>query len=684
MINIFGCSFSLIVIYLFPFQQVLRQIVKSCLNAIHNDKLKSIAIPAIGTGNLKFPHPVVANVFFEEAVSFLTDSRETTLNDIRFVAYHRDQPSIDAFMKKIKVMKPTISAAIAKDSNGSKRPNLGSCRMNDKSDGNLDVFLGKNLNVQIALGDITKESTKLIMHVTNKQLSLQGGVAKSLIKAGGDTIAKECQKISPVDLFSVNFTSAGNLSVAQIAHVAAPDQPAIQDLRKCLEKFFMAILRDKVPEISFSAIGCGAIGLSENDSADLIFTALSQISEKGGSTLRLVRIVIFEKPKFEKFKIAVKGLSRSDKKIISFSSLTSAATSSAKSETDCFRMKNYPDGHLDVFLGKNLTVQIVQGDITKESTKLIMHVTNTQLSLHGGVAKSLVKAGGDIIAKECKKVAPVGLFSVNFTNAGKLSVGQVAHVAAPDKPTNQDLRKCLENFFIVILKDKVPEISFSAIGCGAIGLSENDSADLIFTALCHISEKADLALRLVRIVIFEKSKFEKFKTAVRGISRGDNKPVSFSTSSSATTSVLTSAATSKIAKEEETGDTQLCIRIYGQDKKVIEKAWRELSTKLKELIHEGEIENQEVKKLSKPEIREIEKLGTKHDVEVRVKKDVGRVTIRGHSSDVSTVQNKVYEILKNIMDREKKGKDSKGVTNENYWFTSNCVLTRMKFIKVNL
>ena len=475
MINIFGCSFSLIVIYLFPFQQVLRQIVKSCLNAIHNDKLKSIAIPAIGTGNLRFPHSVVANVFFEEAVSFLTDNRETTLNDIRFVAYHRDQPSIDAFMKKIKVMKPTISAAIAKDSNDSKRPNLGSCRMNYKSDGNLDVFLGKNLIVQIALGDITKESTKLIMHVTNKQLSLQGGVAKSLIKAGGDIIAKECQKISPVDLFSVNFTSAGSLSVAQIAHVAAPDQPAIQDLRKCLEKFFMAIL-----------------------------------------------------------------------------------------------------------------------------------------------------------------------------------------------------------------KHKVPEISFSAIGCGVIGLSENDSADLIFTALCQISEKADLALRLVRIVIFEKSKFEKFKTAVRGISRGDNKPVSFSTSSSATTSVLTSAATSKIAKEEETGDTQLCFRIYGQDKKVIEKAWRELSTKLKELIHEAKIKDQDVKKLSKPEIREIVKLGTKHDVEVRVEKDLGRVTIRGHSSDVSSVHNKVHKMLKNIMDREKKGKDSKGVTNENYWFTSNCVLTRMKFIKVNL
>ena len=308
--------------------------MNDCLKKAHDDKLTSIAIPAIGTGNHKFPHSTVANIFFQESLKFLADNPQTTLSDIRFVAYHKDQLSIDGFVNAIKAMRPTVSATLRKDrrdeeararedeaksiSRGSvipseKRedlsidyPKFSTFQVNENSDGHVDVFLDKNLTVQIVNGDITKESTEMIMHVTNTNLSLHGGVAKSLLAAGGDTFEKDWKAASPIPLFSAKFTNAGKLSVSQVAHVAAPDKPTFQDLEKCMENFFDSVSKQKVQKISFSAIGAGAIGLSEKDSAKIIFSVLSRFHEIGNSTLSLVRIVIFRKSKFENFKSAVK------------------------------------------------------------------------------------------------------------------------------------------------------------------------------------------------------------------------------------------------------------------------------------------------------------------------------------------------------------------------------------------
>ena len=291
--------------------------MNDCLKKAHDDKLTSIAIPAIGTGNHKFPHSTVANIFFQESLKFLADNPQTTLSDIRFVAYHKDQLSIDGFVNAIKAMRPTASATLRKDRRDEEAredeaklvPRASIIPIFDYDeyfDGHVDVLLDKNLTVQIVNGDIAKESTEMIMHVTNTHLSLHGGVAKSLVAAGGDTFKKDSKAASPIPLFSAKFTSAGKLSVSQVAHVAAPDKPTFQDLEKCMENFFDSVSKQKVQKISFSAIGAGAIGLSEKDSAKLIFSALSRIHEKGNSTLSLVRIVIFKKSKFENFKSAVK------------------------------------------------------------------------------------------------------------------------------------------------------------------------------------------------------------------------------------------------------------------------------------------------------------------------------------------------------------------------------------------
>ena len=65
---------------------------------MENDKLRSIAIPAIGTGNLCFPCGEVSKIFFEEVTRYLIGHPLSLIDDIRFVMFFGDLVAVKAFL----------------------------------------------------------------------------------------------------------------------------------------------------------------------------------------------------------------------------------------------------------------------------------------------------------------------------------------------------------------------------------------------------------------------------------------------------------------------------------------------------------------------------------------------------------------------------------------------------------
>jgi len=53
-------------------------------------KLKTIAIPAFGTGKLRYPPEVVAGAMFSSIQKFRNTHRGTCLETVRFVVFHKD------------------------------------------------------------------------------------------------------------------------------------------------------------------------------------------------------------------------------------------------------------------------------------------------------------------------------------------------------------------------------------------------------------------------------------------------------------------------------------------------------------------------------------------------------------------------------------------------------------------
>jgi O-acetyl-ADP-ribose deacetylase (regulator of RNase III) len=69
--------------------KILSKIIRNCLNQLKKDKLKTIAIPAIGSGNLNFPANIVALVIIEACFQFLKENQDTKYQ-INIVIYEKD------------------------------------------------------------------------------------------------------------------------------------------------------------------------------------------------------------------------------------------------------------------------------------------------------------------------------------------------------------------------------------------------------------------------------------------------------------------------------------------------------------------------------------------------------------------------------------------------------------------
>ena len=71
---------------------------------MEKDKLKSIAVPAIGTGILQYPRRAVSTVFFEEVTRYFTDHPLSRINDICFVVFGSDRATVDGFIGLLRLL----------------------------------------------------------------------------------------------------------------------------------------------------------------------------------------------------------------------------------------------------------------------------------------------------------------------------------------------------------------------------------------------------------------------------------------------------------------------------------------------------------------------------------------------------------------------------------------------------
>ncbi|HUH99035.1 MAG TPA: macro domain-containing protein [Anaerolineales bacterium] len=175
---------------------------------------------------------------------------------------------------------------------------------------------------------------------------------------------------------------------------------------------------------------------------------------------------------------------------------------------------------LERVLPSGQTIQIVQGDLTTETTDAIVNAANEHLSHGGGVAGAIVRRGGEIIQRESDQWRRVhGSVSharPAWTSGGRLPAKYVIHAVGPvwgsgdeDNKLGAAVRGSLE----VADELKLTSLAFPAISTGIFGFPKARAAQVMFSAIEDYFSNQPSGIKSVRLVLLDESTIQAFLKA---------------------------------------------------------------------------------------------------------------------------------------------------------------------------
>ena len=161
---------------------------------------------------------------------------------------------------------------------------------------------------------------------------------------------------------------------------------------------------------------------------------------------------------------------------------------------------------------KDSTIRMILGDISEQTSDVIVNAANNHLWMGGGVAGVLKRKGGEIIEQAAMAKGPVRVGDAVVTTAGKLNAKYVIHAAlmGQDLMTDENkikmaTRTCLKRADEL----KVASIALPAFGTGVGGFSKEKCAQIMIKVIInYINEKG--LIKIFNFVLFDQSTFTTF------------------------------------------------------------------------------------------------------------------------------------------------------------------------------
>lgn len=296
---------------------MLRTIIKNCLKKCNLSGKKSIAFPAIGTGVLGFPHDNAAKIFFEEVKEFGQRISNCSIKEVSFVVYNQDDQSIQAFKKELKKQAEWDQTPPDTGVKVGSRKRWKRKAMSPDTDGRnvMCIQVGEDKKVEIVKGDITKETTDVIAHLTNPDLFMASGVATAIVSSGGQEIERECKVLSKsrkLQVATTVLTTAGRLDVNFIAHMVASSTPNSNEIDKCISDCLKSVSEKECESISFPAIGTGSLQHDSEQAATTILTSVIRFLGSNPGPLKTIRIILRDDDLVSAFQASAKKLNEGE------------------------------------------------------------------------------------------------------------------------------------------------------------------------------------------------------------------------------------------------------------------------------------------------------------------------------------------------------------------------------------
>ena len=178
--------------------------------------------------------------------------------------------------------------------------------------------IGPKATLELAMGDITEETTDAIVNAANSGLLGGGGVDGAIHAAAGPSLLTECKKIreqrGPLPPGQAVTTSGAKLKARYVIHTVGPvwqggkvNEPQILESCYC-NSMEQANLR-ACASVSFPSISTGAFGYPVRPAAQIALRTIADLLHQPRS-VRLVRFVLFDENTYRAYAAAAEELGR--------------------------------------------------------------------------------------------------------------------------------------------------------------------------------------------------------------------------------------------------------------------------------------------------------------------------------------------------------------------------------------
>ncbi|XP_055982684.1 protein mono-ADP-ribosyltransferase PARP14-like [Sorex fumeus] len=279
--------------------KIMEDAIRKCLEITENLSMKTIAFPAIGTGNLGFPKKAFAELILSEVFKFSSNNQATVLQEVHFMVHPKDNETIqaflDAFAQRVSGKVPSEEVpqtADAQDFYG---------KVSSPKIGVHEMKIGP-ITFQVATGDITKEVADVIVNSTSKTFNLKSGVSKAILEGAGKEVERQCALQAQQNNGNYIVTDGGLLSCKNIVHVEGG-----RDVKSSVSCVMQECEKRNYSSICLPAIGTGQANQDPVKVAEGIIDAIEDFSKKGSvQSIKKIKVVLFQPQLLDKFYTSMK------------------------------------------------------------------------------------------------------------------------------------------------------------------------------------------------------------------------------------------------------------------------------------------------------------------------------------------------------------------------------------------
>ncbi|XP_078466482.1 protein mono-ADP-ribosyltransferase PARP14-like isoform X2 [Lampetra planeri] len=412
------------------------------------------------------------------------------------------------------------------------------------------------ITVSVQKGDLQHHCVDVVVNAANRQLNHAGGLAKSLLDAGGKIIQDESDIIvhnkgGILMEGDAVFTKAGALPCKALIHAIGPDWDSnlaeikINTLKQTVHKSLRLAADKKYESIAIPAISSGIFEFPLQPCCETIMSTVKEFCEtdaNDSSTLKDIRLVnndditvmmmkesfitVFGQKKlssdFNNPKISNKNTFEKDFTKLKKTGLHTFQSSSSQAEykrkekgtTAKITKSAQPQNRNLLQTFEGLDIQLIKGNIENEQVDVIVNTVSNDLDLsYGGVSSALLEKAGPQLQMLTTAIsggqnADDGDVIPIKIKECKLKCREVYQTVCChwDESIGETvLRKIISSCLQMAHKSKYRSVVFPAIGTGNLNFPRAITACIFFDELVDFSKKyPKTPIQSVRIVVFGK------------------------------------------------------------------------------------------------------------------------------------------------------------------------------------